>query len=398
MIKEGIVKTGRAIIIVADSVGVGAMPDAEQYGDGGTDTLGNISRAVGGIHLPNLERLGLGNLHEIEGVKAVPHPQAFFGKMKEKSDGKDTTTGHWEICGIITAKAFPTYPEGFPKSLMDDFERAIGRGTLGNYPASGTEIIDRLGEEHVKTGKPIVYTSADSVFQVACHEEVIPVPELYRICETARGLLKGEHAVSRVIARPFLGEPGSFRRTENRKDFSLAPPYPTLLDVAKDAGLFVMGIGKIEDIFVHRGLTESDHTGNNRKGLECLLSQLRSKKGERGIFFVNLVDFDMLFGHRRNIEGYAGSLREFDEYLPQIISLMDEDDLLIITADHGCDPTWKGSDHTREKVPLIVYSRQFSEGKSLGERSSFADICATLMELFELKAELAGESFVSQLV
>ncbi len=390
-------KTGRTILIVADSVGAGAMPDAGQYGDGGADTLGNISRALGGIHLPNLERFGLGNLHEMEGVKAVPHPQAFFGKMRELSEGKDTTTGHWEICGVITRKAFPTYPDGFPKSLMDDFERAIGRGTIGNYASSGTEIIDRLGEEHMKTGKPIVYTSADSVFQVACHEEIIPLTDLYAICETARKLLVGEHAVSRVIARPFLGAPGSFKRTENRRDFSLVPPYPTLLDVAREAGLFVMGIGKIEDIFVHRGLTESDHTGNNKKGLDCLLHQLEIKKGERGIFFVNLVDFDMLFGHRRNVEGYAGSLREFDEYLPRILSSMEDDDLMIVTADHGCDPTWKGSDHTREKVPLLVFSGQFKEGKPLGERSSFADICATLMELYGLKAELAGVSFASQL-
>jgi len=391
------VKTGRAILIVADSVGAGVMPDSEQYGDAGADTLGNISRAVGGISLPNLERMGLGNLHKMEGVKEVPHPQAFYAKMRELSEGKDTTTGHWEICGIITRKAFPTYPNGFPKSLMDDYEKAIGRGTLGNYPASGTEIIDQLGEEHMKTGKPIVYTSADSVFQVACHEEIIPVPELYRICEIARGLLTGEHAVSRVIARPFLGSPGSFKRTENRRDFSLVPPYPTLLDLAKEAGLFVMGIGKIEDIFVHRGLTESDHTGNNKKGLECILRQLDSKRGRKGIIFANLVDFDMLFGHRRNVEGYAGSLKEFDDYLPKIMSAMDDDDLMIITADHGCDPTWKGSDHTREKVPLIVYSKQFNEGRDLGERSSFADICATLVELFGLKSELAGESFASQL-
>lgn len=390
-------KTGRAILIVADSVGAGVMPDSEHYGDGGADTLGNISRAVGGISLPNLERMGLGNLHKMEGVKEVPHPQAFYAKMRELSEGKDTTTGHWEICGIITRKAFPTYPNGFPRTLMDEYEKEIGRGTLGNYPASGTEIIDQLGEEHMKTGKPIVYTSADSVFQVACHEEIIPVPELYRICEIARGLLTGEHAVSRVIARPFLGSPGSFKRTENRRDFSLVPPYPTLLDLAKEAGLFVMGIGKIEDIFVHRGLTESDHTGNNKKGLECILRQLDAKRGQKGIIFANLVDFDMLFGHRRNVEGYAGSLREFDEYLPQIMSAMDDDDLMIITADHGCDPTWKGSDHTREKVPLLVYSKQFKEGRHLGERSSFADICATLMELFGLKAELAGESFASQL-
>jgi phosphopentomutase len=386
----------RVILIVLDSVGAGAMPDADRYGDKGADTLGGIARAMGGLSLPNLERMGLGNLHQVKGVNPVEKPTAYYARMGELSEGKDTTTGHWEIAGIITEKGFPTYPHGFPKELIADYEKAIAVGTLGNYPASGTEIIAQLGEEHVKTGKPIVYTSADSVFQVACHEDIFPLEKLYGICEVARKLLTGEHAVSRVIARPFIGSPGAFKRTEHRKDFSLVPPSDTFLDVAKKAGLRVTGIGKIEDIFVHRGLTDSTHTGNNKDSCECLLFKM-SSHNERGLFFVNLVDFDMLFGHRNNVEGYAQSLREFDAFLPKILEIMMNGDLLIITADHGCDPTFPGTDHTREYVPLLVYSKDFAAGGSIEPRHSFADITATMMELFHLEGTLAGTSFASML-
>jgi phosphopentomutase len=385
-------KIKRAVLIVADSVGAGAMPDAGHYGDTGCDTLGNIAKAVGGLKLPTLERLGLGNAHQIQGVGPVEEPMGFYCRMREKSQGKDTTTGHWEICGLITEKAFPTYPKGFPASLIKEYEKAIGRGTLGNYPASGTEIIAQLGEEHMKTGKPIVYTSADSVFQVACHEEVIPIKRLYEICEIARRICKGEHAVSRIIARPFIGSPGSFSRTERRKDFSLAPSGDTLLDLAKAQGIGVVGIGKIEDIFVHRGLTESYHTGNNHASLEQIEKVLRKTK-DSTLVFVNLVDFDMVYGHRRNVEGYAKSLVDFDAFIPRIMDLMTPDDLLLITADHGCDPTMPGTDHTRELVPLVCYSPSIARGDSLGTRESFADISATLIELMGINGSLAGESF-----
>lgn len=389
-------KFDRTIIIVADSVGVGEMPDSSLYGDVGCNTLGNIARAVGGLHLPNMEKLGIGNIIEIAGVKSVKEPTGYFAKMHEESKGKDTTTGHWEIAGLITEKAFPTYPDGFPMEIIEKFEKETKRGVLGNYAASGTEIIANLGEEHMKTGKLIVYTSADSVFQVAAHEEIVPVSELYRICEIARGILTGEHAVSRIISRPFLGKPGSFYRTENRKDFSLKPPKKTLLNFMQEASLFVMGIGKIEDIFEHSGLTDSDHTGNNLKGLECLVEQLKNRM-ERGLIFVNLVDFDMVYGHRNNVKGYAEALQFFDGYIPKIIESMNEKDLLMITADHGCDPTVPGTDHTREYVPLIVYSKAFKSGGSLGLRESFADIAATIVENYDLKTDLAGKSFMEKL-
>jgi phosphopentomutase len=394
--RNAAMEINRVVLIVADSAGAGAMPDASAYGDVGCDTLGNIARAQGGISLPTLEKMGLGNAHDIKGVGPVEKPMGFFGRMMEQSAGKDTTTGHWEICGLITEEAFPTYPKGFPKSLIEAYEKAIGRGTLGNYPASGTEIIAQLGQEHMKTGSPIVYTSADSVFQIACHEEVIPIDKLYEICEIARGLLRGEHAVSRVIARPFLGTPGSFYRTERRKDFSLAPSGDTLLDLAKSQGISVVGVGKIEDIFVHRGLTESYHTGNNQSSLQQTEKILRENKS-KAIIFVNLVDFDMVYGHRRNVEGYARALVDFDSFLPRIITIMHPDDMLIITADHGCDPTMPGTDHTREMVPLLCFSQSFGEGAALGTRKSFADITATIMELMGIKGSLAGESFAPHL-
>ncbi|MDQ7822699.1 MAG: phosphopentomutase [Candidatus Eremiobacteraeota bacterium] len=389
-------KLRRAVIVVADSMGCGAMPDADRYGDEGCDTLGNLARAVGGLTVPNLQRMGLGNIHPIEGIPPSDAPEAFYAELPMLSNGKDTTTGHWEICGIITEKAFPTYPDGFPPEIVKAFEKGTGRGTLGNYAASGTEIIASLGEEHMKTGKLIIYTSADSVFQVAAHEEVVPPDELYRYCEIARRILTGDHPVSRVIARPFMGSPGAFKRTERRKDFALKPPGQTLLDLLKDQSMQVFGVGKIEDIFSHQGLTDSLHTGNNHDGLVTVEKILRERPGQ-GIIFANLVDFDMLYGHRRNALGYAQAIRDMDAFLPRIVEAMDDDDALIITADHGCDPTFKGSDHTREHVPLLWYSKKLSPGKHLGTRNSFADISATILELFGIPSDLAGVSFASLL-
>ena len=386
----------RTLIIVLDSVGCGDAPDAADYGDVGANTLGNISRAVGGLNLPNLGALGLGNTAEILGVPPTKRALGAYGRLTEVSKGKDTTTGHWELAGLILDKPFPVYPSGFPDELMHNFEEKIGRETIGNYPASGTEIIRDLGEEHVHTGKPIVYTSADSVFQVAAHEEVIPVDELYRICRIARELLTGEHAVGRVIARPFTGEAGNYRRTERRKDFSLEPPADTILDVVKKAGLDVMGVGKIEDIFAHRGLTLSKHSGNNMAGVDAILEFLEMDR--QGLIFANLVDFDMLFGHRNNPTGYAKALEEFDRRLPEIYEMMQPDDVLIVTADHGNDPTTPGTDHTRERVPLLVYGARVAAGVNLGTRPSFTDLAATTAELLGVEWHGEGESFAKQII
>lgn len=387
-------KLDRAIIVVADSMGCGAMPDSHKYGDAGADTLGHIAESVG-LSVPNLQKMGLGNIHPIKGVEPASEPIAHYARVAERSNGKDTTTGHWEIAGLITEKPFPTYPDGFPADLIEAFERETGRKTIGNYPASGTQIIADLGEEHMKTGKLIVYTSADSVFQIAAHEEVVPVPDLYRYCEIARGLLVGEHPVSRVIARPFIGSPGNFTRTENRRDYALQPPSDTLLDVLKKNGKSVVGVGKIEDIFCHRGLTDSYHTGNNHAGLDKLEELLKSDTGS-GLIFVNLVDFDMLYGHRRNPKGYAEAIEYMDSFMPRLKAAMKDGDALIITADHGCDPCHTGSDHTREHVPLIWYTRE-ERGGNLGNLSSYADISATILDLFGIESDLAGASFASKL-
>lgn len=388
-------KLNRAIILVADSMGVGAREDAHLYGDAGSDTMGNIAKAVGGLNVPHMEAMGLGNIHAIEGVKPRKDAVAYYGKMGELSQGKDTTTGHWEMAGIVTEKGFPTYPDGFPEDVIREFERLTGRGTLGNYAASGTAIIEELGKEHMETGKLIVYTSADSVFQVAAHEEIVPLEELYRYCEMARGLLTGEHCVSRVIARPFVGVPGNFSRTEHRKDFALSPPADTLLDLLSKAGFEVTGIGKIEDIFNFRGLTLSFHTGNNHAGLERLEKQLLENE-KRGLIFANLVDFDMLYGHRRNVRGYADAIEYMDAFLPRVMDAMTEGDILFITADHGCDPTFKGSDHTREFVPLLCYVKG-GKGGEIGLRNSFADIAATILDLFGVPSAVAGSSFAEKL-
>lgn len=387
-------KLNRAVIVVADSMGCGEMPDSAKYGDAGADTLGHIAESAG-LKIPNLQKMGLANIHPLKGVEPEQNPSAAYARVAELSNGKDTTTGHWEIAGLITEKAFPTYPEGFPADLMAEFERETGKGTIGNYPASGTQIIADLGEEHMKTGKLIVYTSADSVFQIAAHEEIVPIADLYRYCEIARRILKGDHPVSRVIARPFVGTPGNFTRTENRRDYALQPPTDTLLDVLKANGKTVTGVGKIEDIFCHRGLTDSYHTGNNHAGLDKLEELLKADTGS-GLIFVNLVDFDMLYGHRRNPEGYRDAIEYMDAFIPRLTAAMKDDDALIITADHGCDPCHTGSDHTREHVPLLWYSKGV-KGGHLGNLRSYADISATILDLFGIKSDLAGTSFASKL-
>jgi len=386
----------RVILLVLDSVGVGDAPDARLYGDEGANTLGNTSRAVVGLDLPNLERLGLGNTTDIQGVAPVEYAEGAYGRLTEVSAGKDTTTGHWELGGIILERAFPVYPEGFPSDLISRFETLIGRKTLGNYPASGTEIIKELGAEHLRTGKLIVYTSADSVFQIAAHEELIPIDELYRICQVARDLLAGEHAVGRVIARPFVGQPGSFTRTERRKDFSLLPPADTILDVLKAGGLGVMGVGKIEDIFAQRGLTASIHSGNNMAGVDAILEFL--DKPDRGLIFANLVDFDMLYGHRNNPRGYADALEAFDRRLPEMLGKMGAEDILIITADHGNDPTTPSTDHTRERTPILLVGKPVKPNVNLGTRGSFADVAATIADLLEVPWSGAGDSFKQDII
>ena len=386
----------RVILIVLDSVGCGDAPDAAAYGDEGSNTLENIARTVGGLHLPNLGSLGLGNVADIQGVPPVEATAGAYGRLTENSAGKDTTTGHWELAGVVLEQPFPVYPRGFPPELIAGYEKRIGRGTLGNYPASGTEIIKDLGEEHVRTGKPIVYTSADSVFQVAAHEDVIPIDELYHLCEIAREMLAGEHAVGRVIVRPFVGQPGNFTRTEHRKDFSLEPPANTILDVVKAAGLDVMAVGKIEDIFAHRGLTMSIHSGNNMAGVDAILEFLTMDKP--GLIFANLVDFDALYGHRNDPKGYADALEAFDCRLPEILQTMRVSDLLIITADHGNDPTTPGTDHSRERVPVLVYGDRTKRSLDLGTRISFADVAATIAELLDVPWSGCGASFVKLLL
>ena len=385
-------KLKRAIIVVADSMGCGYMNDSADYGDAGADTLGHIAETVG-LNIPHLREMGLANIRPLKGIEPVENPTAYYGKIAERSKGKDTTTGHWEIAGLVTEKPFPTYPNGFPKDLIEEFEKQTGKKVIGNYPASGTAIIADLGEEQMKTGALIVYTSADSVFQIAAHEEIIPIEDLYKYCEIARKLLKGDHAVSRVIARPFIGKPGNFTRTENRRDFSLEPPKDTFLDVLSKKGFSVIGVGKIEDIFCHRGSTDSYHTGNNHTGLEKTEELLKAATGA-GLIFVNLVDFDMLYGHRRNPKGYAEAIEYMDAFIPRLIENMKDDDALIITADHGCDPCHTGSDHTREHVPLLWFMKGY-KGGNIGYLDTYADITATIADMFDLKTDLAGKSFAS---
>lgn len=386
----------RVLVIVLDSLGVGELPDAAQYGDEGSNTLGNMARVLGGLKLPNLERLGLGNTTDVVGLRPVKDTPGAWGRMAELSKGKDTTTGHWEMMGIITERPFPVYPEGFPPEIIEAFEKAIGRKVLGNKPASGTEIIKELGARHMETGFPIVYTSADSVFQIAAHEQVIPLDELYEMCRIARRLLVGEHAVARVIARPFMGEPGAFVRTEHRHDFSLEPPVPNVLDSLTRAGCTVTAIGKISDIFVGRGITRSIPTGNNTEGLQRIAEAINSDT--RGFVFANLVDFDMKYGHRNDPEGYARALEEVDNALPDLLQAMRTGDVLIITADHGCDPTTPSTDHSREYVPLLVCGATVKPGINLGTRESFADLGKTVAELLGVPTPgIPGRSFAAEI-
>ena len=384
----------RITLIVLDGAGIGEMPDAPEWGDAGSDTFGHVL-ASRSVNLPNLRRYGLGNIRPLQGVLPAAQPEGSYGRCALRSNGKDTTTGHWEMAGIILDQAFPTYPNGFPQSVIDHFIKETNvPGILGNIPASGTEIIKDLGTEHVKTGKPIVYTSADSVFQIAAHEEVIPLPRLYEICEIARRMLDGEHEVGRVIARPFLGEPGAFYRTENRHDYAVPPPRENLLVSLADENLDVVCIGKIASIYDSSGVTQDLTAKNNQQSIDQTIHALQ--QDTRGLVFSNLVDFDMLYGHRRDTEGFAKALEHFDSRLPEIEAAMGPGDLMMITADHGNDPTFPGSDHTREYAPLLVYGKSARRGVNLGSRDSLADIGQTIAGNFGLRLT-AGESFLSQL-
>jgi len=388
----------RVIVIVLDSAGIGEQPDSRVYGDEGSNTIGHISRIVENFSLPNLESLGLAHIDGFrETYRTTTDPGkteiiGSYGKMTEKSAGKDTTTGHWEIAGLILDKPFPVFPDGFPDELMKEFEKRIGRRTLGNRPASGTVIIQELGDEHVRTGYPIVYTSADSVFQIAAHERVIPVEELYRICRIAREILTGDYGVGRVIARPFTGESGNYVRTDRRKDFSIKPPEKTILNYLEENGYEVRTVGKIEDIFAGSGITRSVHTHSNADGIDRTVEWI--KEEFTGMLFTNLVDFDMLYGHRNNVEGYAKALMEFDMRLPEIIGNLKDDDILIITADHGCDPSTPSTDHSREYVPLLITGKRLRKGVNLHTRKTYSDVAKTIADYFGLENNLCGESFL----
>ena len=384
----------KAILIVLDSVGIGALADAAAYGDAGADTLGHIMAACH-PQLPNMMKLGLGNIDEISFSSEVTAPEGCYGKLKEVSAGNDTTTGHWEIAGVQLKRPFPTFPNGFPQDFIERFEQATGRGTLGNKPASGTAILDELGEEHIATGKLIVYTSADSVFQIAANEDIVPVKELYRYCEIAREMLKDELEVGRVIARPFVGEKaGAFKRTGNRKDFSAVPPT-TMLELLEQHGKTVYGVGKIEDIFCMKGITKSNHAAGNAKCMEAAFAAMQEDFD--GLLFVNLVDFDMVYGHRRDVQGYARALETFDAQIPQIQALMGEDDILILTADHGCDPCHTGTDHTCEHVPVLVWGKKLKGGVNLGIRETYADLSATVLDFFGIENTLKGTSMLDEM-
>jgi phosphopentomutase len=381
----------RVIILLLDSVGIGELPDASLYGDEGSNTLCNTAKAVGSLHLPNLGKLGLSNIVPVKGVKREPHPRGSFGKMAEKSKGKDSITGHWELMGLTTNKFLPTYPGGFPREMIKKFEKAIGKKTLGGYPVSGTVIIEKLGREHIKTGFPIIYTSADSVFQIACHKDVIPLTELYKMCEIARKLFPD---VGRIIARPFIGEPGSFKRTPERKDYSLEPSGLTLFDLLKEKGIPVIGIGKIDYLFANRGIRYDVHTKNNKNGMRVILDIMQKEKS--GLIFANLVDFDQLWGHRNDVNGYARGLEEFDEWLPKALDKLERDDILFITADHGNDPTTPSTDHSREYVPILATGKLI-KAVNLGIRESFADLGATIGEYFGIRLK-NGKSFLGDIL
>jgi len=386
----------RVIWIVLDSVGIGEMPDAMEYGDRDVNTLAHVYKHCNGLNIDHMIELGLGNIDGITFLPKSKGPKGSFARLAEKSKGKDTTTGHWEMVGIYTEVPFPTYPNGFPKEIMEAFENKIGTRTIGNCAASGTAIIEELGVEHMKTGYPIVYTSADSVFQIAANEDIIPLTKLYEMCEIARNMLVGEHEVARVIARPFTGKEQSFTRTPNRRDFAVTPTAPNLLTYCKDANIPVIAIGKIEDIFAKQGITQAIHTKSNLEGIQVTIDSMNQY--DEGIIFTNLVDFDMKWGHRNDPEGYGKGLEEFDSKLPEIIKAMTSEDILFITADHGCDPTTKGTDHTREYVPLMIYGKCIKTANNLGTRSSFADIGQTICELFELPNLSIGTSFLKEII
>lgn len=385
----------RVFLIVLDSVGIGEMPDAARFGDAGSNTLLSCSKSPR-FALPNLGALGLFNIDGVTCGTRTDTPSAAFARLSEKSNGKDTTVGHWEIAGVVSERPLPTFPQGFPAAFLERFSAAVGRGVLCNRPYSGTAVIADYGEEHMKTGKLIVYTSADSVFQIAAHEGIIPPTELWHICRIARRLLKGEHAVGRVIARPFIGEVGSFVRTENRRDFSVDPTGKTMLDVLKGEGYDVLGVGKIEDIFNHRGLTASNHAAGNEACVDAIVDYMK-KDHWRGLLFANLVDTDMLYGHRNDVSGFARCLEAFDRRLPEILRLLGDDGMLIITADHGCDPAFPSTDHTREYVPLLVWGLGLQEGVPLGVRGTFADVSATVLEALGAKGRLDGTSFFDKI-
>jgi phosphopentomutase len=388
----------RVILMVMDSVGVGHLPDADRFNDRGAHTLLHVFQQTEKLQIPNLCALGMGKIVEIgcDRRKII----GCYGKMGEQSSNKDTTTGHWEIAGLVLNSAFPTYPDGFPAEIIERFEKEIDKKILGNYPKSGTTIIEALGEEHLTTGRPIVYTSADSVFQIAAHEDVVPLETLYAYCRIARRILAGPHAVGRVIARPFRGTPGKFERhNAARKDFSLTPPAETLLDLLKKKGFFTLGIGKIGDLFGHRGLSAEIHTRNNEAGVERTLQSIKNYHGQKGLIFVNLVDFDMVYGHRRDVAGYAGSLEAFDRRIPQVLQAMSDNDLLMITADHGCDPSCtEHTDHTREYVPLLVYGKEIKKGVDLGIRQTFADCGQTIADILDAGKLAHGVSFKKDII
>lgn len=387
----------RVVVLVCDSLGIGGAPDAEEYGDAGADTLAHVAEAVGGLALPLLERWGLGCLTAVAGVAPVDPPAGVVARLTETAAGKDSVAGHWELMGYRMERAFPTYPEGFPPDVIEPFTRAIGRDVLGNRPASGTVIIEELGEEHLATGKPIVYTSGDSVFQVAVHLDVVPLERLYQWCETAREILTGDHAVGRVIARPFVGEPGAFRRTGDRRDWALPPPEPTACDVLHEAGVPVKGVGKIEDLFAERGITWSDHASDNDESMRAV-ERFLDEPGA-ALVFANLVDFDQLYGHRNDPAGYAEALESFDRRLREIVSRLRTGDRVLVTGDHGTDPTGESTDHTRERVPMVAWGPDLESGADLGIRDTMADIGATVLELFGVPGDLpaGGSSFAGYL-
>lgn len=385
----------RAILIVLDSAGIGELPDAADFGDVGANTICNIYKKRGKLDVPNMKKLGLAHIDGCLLPKDGDELSGCYGKCAEQTHAKDTTCGHWEMAGLALDEAFKTYPNGFPRTFMDAFEARIGRGTLGNVVASGTQIIQKLGDEHVRTGKPIIYTSADSVFQIAAHEEVIPLPELYRICEIAREMLVGEYLVGRVIARPFIGSKGDYKRTENRRDYAVEPFKDTILDGISQKGMDVVAIGKIEDIFCHRGITTVDHTKNNPAGIDATQRFIEAGTGD--FIFTNLVDTDMLYGHRNDYEGYGKALEYFDAHLPQMIGALREGDILMVTADHGCDPTVPGTDHTREYIPLLICGPHIKRGVNLGVRRQFSDIGATIYSYLTGETWREGESFLKDI-